>query len=326
MADEGDLLKVEIYTDGGADPNPGAGGWGAVLISGMRTKEISGAEAETTNNRMELTAAISALTLLKMPCEVTLYTDSQYLRRGITEWLDGWKQNGWRKRNNRVVENADLWQALDKARERHHITWQWVKGHRGNPLNERADQLATEARDRAFARGVMAQPRPRERRGPASHDEPLTRIDVYPRGCALGVPGPSGYAATVLPEGDEPRIVSGGWPSATSNVMELWAVIAALRALPGRSSVTIHTTSKYVHDGATRWLAGWESRGWRTKQGSPVKNKEIWMELSRVMGDHDLHWEVVPRRKRSVHGETAARAAREQAQAQKDTLGEDDAH
>jgi len=319
MVDEGSLPRVEIYTDGGADPNPGAGGWGAVLISGIRTKEISGAEQETTNNRMELTAAISALGLLNKPCEVTLYTDSQYLRRGITEWIEAWKAHDWLKRNGRPVENVDLWQALDEAQERHRVTWKWVKGHRGNPLNERADHLATEARRRLGPRQVVVKPRERV----ADVEEDLVSVQVYTRGSALGTPGPAGYGATIVVDGAEPRVVSGGWPSATINVMELWAVVAALRSLPGRCAVTIHTTSKYVHDGATRWLAGWERRGWRTQKGSSVKNKDIWVELTRVMGDHDLHWEAVPRRKRGEHGEMAAQAARKEAQEQKQALAAD---
>ena len=136
--------RVLIYTDGGCDPNPGTGGWGVVLVHGERTKELSGGERETTNNRMELTAAIRALEALKRPCRATVCTDSQYVQRGITEWLPSWKRNGW-KRKRGSVKNLDLWQRLDDLVTTHDVEWQWVRGHMGDPLNERCDELAGEA-------------------------------------------------------------------------------------------------------------------------------------------------------------------------------------
>jgi ribonuclease HI len=136
--------KVVIWTDGACSGNPGPGGWGAVLTYGGHVKELSGGEADTTNNRMELTAAITALEALKRPCTVEIHTDSQYLRGGIMGWLAGWKRNGWRTADKQPVKNIDLWQRLDAASARHAIDWKWVKGHAGNPMNERADQLANE--------------------------------------------------------------------------------------------------------------------------------------------------------------------------------------
>ncbi|WP_417222734.1 ribonuclease HI [Amphritea sp.] len=134
--------KVNIYTDGACKGNPGPGGWGAVLQYGEHAKELCGGELTTTNNRMELMAAIEALTMLKEPCEITLTTDSQYVRKGITEWLAGWKRNGWKTAAKKPVKNADLWQRLDEQNARHQIAWKWVKGHSGHPGNELADQLA----------------------------------------------------------------------------------------------------------------------------------------------------------------------------------------
>lgn len=134
--------KVVIYTDGACSGNPGPGGWGAILRFGEHEKELKGGESETTNNRMELTAAIEALNALKRPCAIDLYTDSSYVRSGIQEWLEGWKRKNWRTSQNKPVKNADLWQALDEARDRHEVTWHWVKGHAGHPDNERADELA----------------------------------------------------------------------------------------------------------------------------------------------------------------------------------------
>ena len=135
---------VTIYTDGACKGNPGPGGWGAILMYGDRKKEISGGEPATTNNRMELMAAIQALELLNRPCKVELHTDSQYVMKGIQEWIRGWKARGWKTADKSPVKNDDLWKRLDAARARHDVDWRWVKGHAGHPLNERADQLANE--------------------------------------------------------------------------------------------------------------------------------------------------------------------------------------
>lgn len=136
------MKKVEIFTDGACSGNPGPGGWGAVLRYGDAEKELSGGEALTTNNRMELLAAISALNALKAACDIDLYTDSKYVMDGISKWIHGWKRNGWRTADKKPVKNGELWQALDEASKRHTIRWHWVKGHAGHPENERADELA----------------------------------------------------------------------------------------------------------------------------------------------------------------------------------------
>jgi ribonuclease HI len=141
------LSRVEIYTDGACRGNPGPGGWGALLRSSGRERTLYGGEAHTTNNRMELTAAIRALDALKRPCEVDLYTDSEYLRKGITEWLAGWKRRGWRTAARKPVQNQDLWQMLDAQAARHDIRWHWVRGHSGHVDNERADRLANRGID-----------------------------------------------------------------------------------------------------------------------------------------------------------------------------------
>ncbi|WP_138381385.1 ribonuclease HI [Luteithermobacter gelatinilyticus] len=136
------MKEVVIYTDGACSGNPGPGGWGAVLKSGPHEKEIFGGAAETTNNRMELTAAIKAINAVKYPCRIILHTDSTYLKDGITKWIHGWKKNGWRTAAKKPVKNAELWQELDAALSSHDVTWKWVKGHAGDPGNERADELA----------------------------------------------------------------------------------------------------------------------------------------------------------------------------------------
>jgi ribonuclease HI len=139
------LKKVTIYTDGACEGNPGPGGWAAVMIYGQHQKELSGPSPATTNNRMELQACISALQALKSPCLVEIYTDSQYVKNGITEWITGWKAKGWRTAGKKPVKNVDLWKLLDEAVSTHQVNWHWVKGHAGNTYNERCDQLAVAA-------------------------------------------------------------------------------------------------------------------------------------------------------------------------------------
>jgi ribonuclease HI len=137
--------RVTIYTDGACSGNPGPGGWGVLLLYGGRERELSGGEALTTNNRMELTAAIMALEGLTRPCTVDLFTDSQYVRDGITKWLQNWQRRGWRTADKKPVKNEDLWRRLDAARQRHQVVWHWVRGHADNPLNHRVDALAVAA-------------------------------------------------------------------------------------------------------------------------------------------------------------------------------------
>ena len=142
--------RVQVWTDGGCKPNPGPGGWAAILRFGEAEKELSGADPATTNNRMELTAAAAALEALTKPCDVVLYTDSQYVQNGITRWHTGWVRKNWRNAAGDPVANMDLWRRLLAAAAPHKVDWQWVRGHAGDPMNERADALATVARDRAL--------------------------------------------------------------------------------------------------------------------------------------------------------------------------------
>ena len=147
------MKTVEAFTDGACSGNPGPGGWGAILRFGERTKELSGGEASTTNNRMELTAAIEALNALTEPCHVLMHTDSKYVMDGISGWIKGWKRNGWKTADKKPVKNAELWQRLDTALKPHEVRWHWIKGHAGHAENERADQLAREGVAMARLRG-----------------------------------------------------------------------------------------------------------------------------------------------------------------------------
>lgn len=141
------MKHITIYTDGACRGNPGPGGWGALLLYGTHKKILSGAETNTTNNRMELTGALQALIALREPCKIDIYTDSQYVQKGITEWMPAWKKRNWKKSDKTEVKNADLWQQLDDACRRHTIKWHWVKGHNGHPENEMADMIANQAID-----------------------------------------------------------------------------------------------------------------------------------------------------------------------------------
>ena len=145
---------VEIYTDGACKGNPGVGGWGAILRSGETEKELFGGVANTTNNRMEMTAVIEALRALSRSCDAVVFTDSSYVQKGISEWIHGWKRNGWKTADKKPVKNADLWQTLDELAKGHKIEWRWVKGHAGHPENERADQLANRGVDSVLAKST----------------------------------------------------------------------------------------------------------------------------------------------------------------------------
>ena len=158
---------VTIYTDGGCAPNPGPGGWAAILLMGAHQKELKGGEAHTTNNRMELMAAISALEALKRPCVVDMHTDSQYVRDGITKYINNWKRNGWRTAAKDPVKNKDLWERLEAARDVHTVRWHWVKGHSGHEFNERADALVHEARAELRQGADPARVAPHEVQAPA---------------------------------------------------------------------------------------------------------------------------------------------------------------
>jgi ribonuclease HI len=144
-------VRVEAWTDGGCKPNPGPGGWGAILCWKGHEKELSGADPQTTNNRMELTAAIAVLEALKRPSHIVIHTDSEYVRNGVTRWVKGWVRNNWRNASRDPVANMDLWQKLLEAQKRHEVEWKWVRGHAGDVMNERADALATAARDTLMA-------------------------------------------------------------------------------------------------------------------------------------------------------------------------------
>ncbi len=276
-----DRPSVIIYTDGGSRPNPGPGGWGVVLIAANGTqKELSGAEPDTTNNRMELTAAIEALRALKQPCTVELHTDSEYLKRGITEWLPGWVAQNWRTAGKKPVQNQELWQALHVETQRHDIRWQWVEGHAGNAYNERVDRLATIAREKLVrASGGQAALAPVQ-------VEIALRVSVPKSG------GRGGYAIRVSPtaEDAEPHVLTGGEDATNSYRLELVAALEALRCTEPGDVVRVFCRSDTLFRGMTQWVHGWQRGGWQTKEGKPVKHQDLWQALVAETQQRTVEW------------------------------------
>jgi ribonuclease HI len=281
MPDANLLPEVTIYTDGGADPNPGTGGWAAILLDPLsgKAKELSGGEPRATNNRMELTAAIRGLESLKRRCRVQLFTDSQYLRKGITQWLPGWVARGWRRKDGEL-QNEDLWRRLHELIKLHDVRWDWIKGHAGNRWNDRADKLATLEIRKLRGGGAAARP-------------PAAPVDaeIFLRVSCSGKRG--GWAARVRRRDGEEAVLSAGLTGTTPNQLDLLAAIAALESLPPGISVAVHTGSDYLRNGATRWLEGWRRRGWKTQEGQPVQNRDLWQRLEKAMAGRRVTWPEV---------------------------------
>lgn len=282
---DNDLPPVEVYTDGGCKPNPGPGGWGAILRFGDHEWVLSGNDPNTTNNRMEMQAAITALALLKEMagrCRVDLHTDSQYLRRGITEWIAGWERNGWRTAEKQPVKNQDLWRRLRGLTQAHDLRWHWLKGHRGHPLNERADRLARGAR-KALRRGPGASTPPR----PADDGRPA--IEVCVKASYRGAQGVGGWAA-VLRTGDHVKSISGGESDTSANALLIHAAAKGLRALTRPCRVIVYSDADYLIKGATQWIKGWQARNWRTRDDKPVANRAEWEALIETTKRHQVTW------------------------------------
>ena len=274
-----------VYTDGGCDPNPGPGGWGAIIRTDDREWVLSGNDPETTNNRMELHAAAAALALLKGllgRCRVDIHTDSQYVRRGITEWIDGWARRGWLTSANQPVKNSDLWRLLHRLTEAHDVSWHWLKGHAGHPLNERADRLATEAR-RALGRGPGAP----DAHQPISDQRPPVEICI--KASCRGTRGPGGWGA-VLRLGEQAKTLSGRDASTTANAMLIRGTTEALRALNQPCRVTLYSDAQYLVQGASLWVNNWQARGWRTRGGGAVANRAEWEALLEAGRPHHITW------------------------------------
>jgi ribonuclease HI len=272
------LPPVTIYTDGGCRPNPGPGGWGVVVLRpGAEPIELSGAEAEATNNRMELRAAIEALKSLQGSHAVELVTDSQYLRRGVTEWMAGWRVKGWKTAGRKDVANRDLWEALDREIARHEIDWRWVKGHAGNEWNERADELASAQIPRS-----------------ALPIDDFDAVHLFTAVAHSGKADAGAWGVLFIYRGSEKEL-SGRQAGASANRMHITGAGVGLAELSRTVKVHLYTASDYLKDGATNWIKGWRSRNWTTREGKPVANRELWQRLATLLDRHDVHWHVVSR-------------------------------
>ncbi|PWB73870.1 MAG: ribonuclease HI [Holophagae bacterium] len=288
------LPTATLYTDGGCRPNPGPGGWAAVVLRpGEDPLELSAAVPATTNNRMELQAAIEGLRALPSAHRVELFTDSEYVRKGITEWLERWLRNGWRTAGKKEVQNGELWRELAAELERHHVTWHWVKGHAGDRWNERADELAS-----------AAIPRP-----PLPVDDPGA-VHLF-LGVAHSGTRNTGAWAVVLRFGDRERTIAGLEAGASANRMHLVSAVSGLRALRREVRAHVYTASDYLKDGATAWLGGWRDRGFVTRDGDPVAHADLWRELDRLQRRHDVRWHVASRDELPEEMLEAKRQARE---------------
>jgi ribonuclease HI len=222
---------------------------------------------------MELMAAIRALEALKQTCEVRLYTDSEYLRRGITEWVQTWARNGWMrgKKKDQPVENVDLWQRLLALTEEHNVSWEWVKGHAGNIYNERADSLARHEIARFHVDAV----------------DSANSIQIL---LLVSVKGSKGYWGALIRSQDGEQIIHGQEHETTSNRLDVQAAVEALRAAEENLPIKVYSRSDYLRNGAKQWVKGWKKRGWVTRQGAPVKNQDLWKELDALLTAGDVSW------------------------------------
>lgn len=271
--------RITIYTDGGCQPNPGPGGWGALLISpdGKR-RELSGANEDTTNNQMELMAAISALESLDKPHHISLYTDSSYVKKGMEEWIGGWIRRGWKTSSGDPVKNRDLWRRLYATTQIHHIDWYWVRGHSGDQHNEYVDRLATAAR--AKLTGETA-PEPGAEVVPAAIR--IYVVSSYQR------TGQSRWSAVIVDE-DGVHEHSGLSDGNSDNHIILQAAVHALEQMTEPATFEVHTSNEYLVKGMSYWIKGWLKKDWKTASGSPVKYRELWEQLNELAAPHQITW------------------------------------
>ncbi len=331
---------VEIFTDGACQGNPGPGGWGVLLHLPDGNQELKGGLRLTTNNRMELTAALMALEAIDVETPVVIHTDSQYVRNGMTNWIHNWKRRGWKTAANQPVKNADLWSRLNEATQHRQVTWKWVRGHAGNAGNERADQLAREGMREALlsspaletdSSGVArhgADENPPANGSPSLHSTDAVRtyesmkadrdpedripapVEIFTDGACQGNPGPGGWGVLLhLPDGDQE--LKGGLRLTTNNRMELTAALMALEAIDVDTPVVIHTDSQYVRNGMTNWIYNWKRRGWKTAANEPVKNADLWSRLNEAAQHRQVTWKWVRGHAGNAGNERADQLARE---------------
>ncbi len=303
------MKEVTIYTDGACSPNPGPGGWGAVLLYDRQApRELSGYGGQTTNNRMELTAVIKALNALDGLHQVTLYTDSQYVKNGITSWIKKWQQNNWRTADKKEVKNAELWQELLAISQKHTIEWRWVRGHSLNRWNERADELAVLARKDGEV--TIDQTKP----AVAADDD---AVHLYLGVTCKHKSGIGGWAV-IMGWREHIKIMGSRVEGMTANQLYINAATEAITTLKKQCSVVVHTHSGYLCDGAGSWLAGWKKRNWQTREGNEVSNRKEWQKLSGLLDRFPVSFQLDQRDNPLCHLVEAKEIAREFEQEQHD--------
>lgn len=288
---------IKIYTDGSCSPNPGPGGWGVVIIPDKgKKRELSGKVPETTNNRMELQAALEAFRALSLPSAVELYTDSRYVKDGICSWVDTWRRRNWLTAAGEAVKNRDLWEALDKELHRHQVHWFWVKGHGRAPDNVRADALAV------AARGRVALP---------LHDERAVHIFL---GITWSQKKQIGSWAAVFRYQGHFKVGGGQIKDSSANRIHIQSANLALGSLTRRLPVHLYTSSGYLKDGASHWVRAWANNGWQTQDGREVKNREEWQGLAVSLAGFPVSFYVVDKEMPPCLSQEAKELAREWAQ------------
>jgi len=288
------FAAVKIYTDGSCSPNPGPGGWAAVILPEKgRKRELSGKVSGTTNNRMELQAALEALKSLPGTCEVELYTDSKYVQNGITSWIDNWRRRNWLTTGREEVKNRDLWEALDLVMKQHQVRWFWVKGHADNEYNERADELAVKARGREVL--------------------PLddqTAVHIF-LGITWKQKAQIGSWAAVLRYQRHMKVIGGAVEDSSANRIHIQSATIALQSLKRKIPVHLYTSSGYLKEGASNWLKGWQRNHWETREGKVVSNKEAWQELSTVLQKLSVKFHVIDKEMPPCHSQETKLLAQE---------------
>lgn len=294
MTEDRRISKITIHTDGSCRPNPGTGGWAAVLAPEEgETRTLSGGEQNTTNNRMEVTAALKALQSLTESHRITLCTDSTYLKDGITRWITNWQKRGWTTITGEPVRNRDLWEELASELQRHSVEWQWVKGHGSDTMNLLADELAG---------SVHALP-----------DYPLNDnravhifIGISWRQSLL-----SGAWAAIFHYRGHYRQLGRIHVGGSSNCLHISSAVAALGELKRSLPVHLYTTSGYLRDGASHWLRSWAARDWYTREGRPVSNREAWQELANLLQKFPVSFHLVDKQLPPCHFLEAKEISRE---------------
>lgn len=270
---------LTIYTDGACKPNPGPGGWGAVILrKDQAPVKLSGGEHHTTNNRMELKAAIAAISSVSEPHQLEIFTDSKYLKRGITEWLPRWKKRDWQTLEKTAVKNQDLWQALAQLVQQHDVRWKWLKGHGANQWNETAD---------ALARAAIPKPSLPLKDNQSIHIFAAVSFETKTN---------RGGWSVILRFRQNVKAIHGHAPNTTGNRMHLQSAIEGLTAIKKNLPIHFYTYSRYLRDGITQWIDHWSKRSWQTNEGHPVRHRDLWIKVHQQTQRYRIQWHIAEKK------------------------------